>query len=115
MNKPVFLLLCMLFASHASLIYTIDTDRSGFSSITLSAESEERAEVVLPGDAGNFRVVGGSYSIVNDTAYIEAGKSGFVTFSFSSSMLTAKTTSGWKLRFFPAEGAEDNDEMNNRE
>jgi uncharacterized membrane protein len=105
MNRTVFLLLFALSLSHASLTYTVDTGRSGFSSVILSAEAEAGAEVFLPEDASNFRIVGGSYSIVNDTAYIEAGKTGFVTFSFSSSMLTTKTSSGWKLQFFPPEGA----------
>lgn len=105
MNRLGFLLLFALSLSHASLTYTVDTDRSGFSSVVLSTEAEAGAEVLLPEDASNFRIVGGSYSIVNGTAYIEAGKTGFVTFSFSSSMLTTKTASGWKLQFFPPEGA----------
>ena len=105
MNKLCFLLLAMLFTSHAALTYTVDTDRSGFSSIALSLEEEQEASMTLPGDASNFRIGGGSYSIVNDTAYIEAGSTGFATFSFSSDMLTTKTDSGWKLLFFPPEEA----------
>ncbi len=101
MNKLYFLLLGLLFTSHASLIYTVDIDRSGFSSVTLSLEDEQGANVTLPEDARNFRIVGGSYSKVNDTAIVMAGKTGFATFSFSSDALTSKTDSTWKLLLFP--------------
>jgi len=101
MNKLYFLLLGLLFTSHASLTYTVDTDRSGFSSVILSLEDEQEANVTLPEDARNFRIVGGSYSTVNDTALVRAGKTGFATFSFSSDALTSKTDSTWKLLLFP--------------
>lgn len=105
MNKPILFLILMLSASYASLIFTMDIDRSGFASVTLSLENEGEAEVILPDDARNFRIVGGSYSIVNNTAYIESGRTGFATFSFSSDALTTKTASGWKAVVFPPERA----------
>lgn len=106
MNRLCFLLLVMLSASHATLTYTVDTDRSGFSSVILSLEDEQEASINLPEDARNFRIVGGSYSIVDGTAHIEASKTGFATFSFSSDVLTSKTDSGWELLAFPPEEAE---------
>jgi uncharacterized membrane protein len=101
MNKLYFLLLGLLLTSHASLTYTVDIDRSGFSSVTLSLEDEQEANITLPEDARNLRIVGGSYSKINDTALVRAGKTGFATFSFSSDALTSKTDSTWKLLFFP--------------
>lgn len=105
MNRTILLLILLVTASHGSLIYTVDVDRSGFSSITLSMEGEEYAEVALPPDAGNLRIIGGSYQLINGSARISSGASGFTTFSFSSSSLTTKTSSGWRLSFSPAEGS----------
>lgn len=106
MNKQVFLLIIAMFCAHASMVYTVDVDRAGFASITLSMEGGGSAEVALPRDAGNFRIVGGSYSIANSSASVVPGKLGFTTFSFSSNMLTEKTGASWKLYAYPPEGAE---------
>ena len=105
MNRLVFLLIIATCA-HASMVYTVDVDRAGFASVTLSIEGGESSEVALPADAGNFRIVGGSYSIGNGTASVVSGKLGFTTFSFSSNMLTEKSGTSWKLHAFPPEGAE---------
>ncbi len=105
MNRLFLTLLAVLAVSSASMVYTINTDRSGFSSVTLSIEGGESANVSLPADANSFRIVGGSYETMNDTAVVSSGASGITTFSFSSKTLTTKTDSGWKLFFSPAEGS----------
>ena len=61
-------MLLLLSSSFGSLIYTADIDRSGFASITLSMEGEESAEVSLPPDAGNLRIIGGSYQLTEGSA-----------------------------------------------
>ncbi len=105
MNRLVFALLLFSSLAHASIVYTVDTERSGFSSVVLSLESEHSANVSLPEDAANFRIVGGSYKISNNTASVFSGPSAITTFSFSSSALTTKTPSGWKLVFTPPPGS----------
>jgi len=105
MNKLIFMFLIMLSLGHAAATFSINTDRSGLSSVTLSIEGDETVSVILPLDAGNFRIVGGTFTIVNDTAVVDAGETGFTTFSFSTGLLTTKTTSGWKLLFSPPEHA----------
>ncbi len=106
MNKQVFLLLFLICAANAAVTFTVDTDRSGFSSVVVSLEGEAGAEVLLPPDASSFRIVGGSYSMENGTAVITSGKTGFTTFSFTTDMLTEKEGSGWHLSFTPPAGAE---------
>lgn len=101
-----FFVLIVLSASFASYTYTVDVDRSGFASVTLSMEGGNAVNVSLPDDASNFRIVGGSYRIANNTALVVAGASGFTTFSFSTALFTAKADSGWKLLFSPPQGAE---------
>ena len=105
MNRLPFLLLVLVSLSYASLIYTVDTDRSGSSSIILSLEGENSANVSLPADAANFRVVGGSYEVINDSAVVSSGASGITTFSFSTSSLATKTADGWKLSVSPSSGS----------
>ncbi len=105
MNKTILLMLMLVAMSSATVIYTVDADRSGFSSATLSMEGEESVEVSLPDDASNFRIIGGSYEVLNNTAVVSSGSTGFTTFSFSSSSMTAKTASGWKLSFSSPAGS----------
>ncbi|HSB46638.1 MAG TPA: hypothetical protein VLD37_01390 [Candidatus Bilamarchaeum sp.] len=105
MNRPIFLLVLMLAAAHASVIYTVDTDRSGSSSVSLSIEGSETVNVSLPGDAGSFRIVGGSYSLSGNSAIVKSGASGLTTFSFSTSDFTSKLSTGWKLSFSAPEGS----------
>lgn len=101
----IWMLLFALSIAHAQAVYTVDTDRSGYSSVTLSMEGTDALALELPPDAGNFRIVGGSYEIANQTAVVSAGKAGFTTFSFSTALFTTKTQSGWKLSFSPPENA----------
>ena len=105
MNKMLFALLMLVSMAFASLTYTVDTDRAGFSSVTLALTNENSAEVPLPQDAQNFRIVGGTYEISNNTATISSGSSGITTFSFTSSTLTAKINSVWKLSFSPPQNS----------
>ncbi|MEW6723024.1 MAG: hypothetical protein AB1324_07205 [Candidatus Micrarchaeota archaeon] len=105
MNRTILLAFLMLPLAFANHIYTVDVDRSGFASVTLSMEGTGAASVPLPADARNFRIVGGNYSIVNGSAVVASGTSGFTTFSFATSVFTEKTPQGWKLLFLPAEGA----------
>ena len=97
----LFLLLLAISFAFPTTIYTVDVDRSGFSSVTLSTDGGTQTLIALPTDAWNFRVVGGSFSIENDSALLIPGQSGFTTFSYSSRMLTTKSSSGWKLSFSP--------------
>ncbi len=99
MNKALFLVLLLAASAYASELLTIDVDRSGATSVVLSLDGEESSSIALPSDASNFRIVGGSYEVINNTAHLTSGQSGFTTFSFSSSALTTKTTDGWKLTF----------------
>jgi uncharacterized membrane protein len=99
MNKQLFLLLTLVSVSFSSVFYTVNTDRSGLSSVTLSLEGVSSANVTLPQDAKNFRVVGGSYEIVDNVALVSSGATGITIFSFSSGILTTKTSTGWKLSF----------------
>ncbi len=105
MNRAILLMLVLTAVSYGSIVYTVDTDRSGFSSATLSVEGEATVNVSLPADASNFRIIGGSYEIADSTALISSGSSGFTTFSFSSSSMTTKTASGWKLSFSAPPGS----------
>ncbi|NYZ73687.1 hypothetical protein H0O00_00935 [Candidatus Micrarchaeota archaeon] len=105
MNKAHLFILLLLCASFASYTYSVDVDRSGVASVTLSMEGGDAVNVSLPEDAMNFRIVGGSYEMVNNTAMVSAGKTGLAVFSFSTSMLTKKTDSSWKLSFSPPDGA----------
>ncbi len=105
MNKLVFMLLVVLSMASAATTFSVNTDRSGLSSVALSIEGDETVSVILPSDAGNFRIVGGTFTIVNDTAVVDSGETGFTTFSFSTGLLTTKTASGWKLLFSPPERA----------
>ncbi|MBD3210708.1 hypothetical protein GF318_04985 [Candidatus Micrarchaeota archaeon] len=106
MNKPLILLLALVSVAGASTMYNVDVDRAGHASVTVSLQDEGHAEVALPPDAGSFMVVGGSYSISNDTAFVNAGKTGLASFSFSSNSLTSKSGSLWTLAFSPPEGSE---------
>jgi len=105
MNKLILAFLAVLSIASAAATFSVNTDRSGLSSVTLSIEGDETMAVVLPSDAGNFRIVGGSYTMANNTAVVDAGETGFTTFSFSTGLLTTKTASGWKLLFSPPERA----------
>ena len=105
MNRIAVMLLIFLQLGYASIVYTVDTDRSGISSVTVSLEGESSTNISIPDDATNFRIVGGSYNVVNDTALISSGSSGFTTLSFSTSSLTTKTNSGWKLLISPPQGS----------
>jgi uncharacterized membrane protein len=105
MNRTVVLLLAVLALAHASVIYTVDTDRTGVSAVSLSIEGQDSVNISLPTDATNFRIVGGSYSIVAGNAIVRSGASGLATFSFSTSEFTSKTSTGWKLAFVAPEGA----------
>jgi len=103
MNKTLIMLLMVLGAVNASLFYTLDVDRSGSVSVTLSIQQDGNASLVLPSDASALQIVGGSYKVVDGTALISAGKTGFTTFSFTSDLLTTKSGSGWKLVASPPE------------
>ena len=105
MNKILLVVLLALSVANAVVTYTVDTDRDGASSVTLSIEGSGSADVYLPPDAKNFRIVGGSYSVVNQTASVVSGPTGFTTFSFSTDLMTTKSDSSWKLSFSPPEGA----------
>ena len=105
MNKVLLLILLALPLAFSTLIYTVETDRSGFSSVTLSTEGGQETNVLLPDDATDFRIVGGSYALEGDSAAIVPGQSGFTTFSFTSHLFTTKTGSGWKLSFSPPSDA----------
>jgi uncharacterized membrane protein len=105
MNRLLLLGILLASVSSAALIYTVDTDRSGFSSVTLSMQGGGTVQVALPDDASDFRIVGGSYQVINGTAIVNPGSSGFTTFSFTSSLFTSKTTDGWRLAFDPPDGA----------
>jgi uncharacterized membrane protein len=105
MNKTLFLLLFAIALSASEAVYTVDIDRSGSSAAVLSLEGTGSAALLLPPDAKNFRIVGGSFEIANQTAIVTTGKSGFTTFSFSTDLLTTKTPTGWKLEFSPPESA----------
>ena len=105
MNKELLFALLMLSASFAAYSYTVDVDRSGVASVTVSLEGGDAVNVSLPQDATNFRIVGGSYKLSGANASVTAGPSGLAVFSFSTAALTAKTDSGWKLSFSPPEGA----------
>lgn len=105
MNKSVLSMLLVFSIASASFIYNVDTDRSGISSVTLSMQGNDTAYVPLPSDAADFRVVGGGYAIDNGTAAVTPGPSGFTTFSFTTSLFTTKTPTGWKLSFAPPKGA----------
>lgn len=105
MNRTALVLLLAISLSNAVMTYTVETDRDGASSVTLSIEGSGSADVSLPPDARNFRIVGGSYSISNQTASVVSGRTGFTTFSFSTDLLTTKADSSWKLLFTPPEDA----------
>jgi len=105
MNKGLIFALILLSASFASYTYSVDVDRSGFASVTVSLEGGDAVNVSLPQDASSFRIVGGSYKLSGANASVSAGPSGLAVFSFSSAALTAKTDTGWKLSFSPPEGA----------
>jgi hypothetical protein len=102
MNKTIILALLMVTISAA--VYTIDIDRSGLSSITLTLQGNENATVPLPSDARGFSIVGGTYGMVNGTAVVESGKGGFATFIYSSDLLAMKDETGWRLSVFPPAG-----------
>jgi uncharacterized membrane protein len=99
MNKALLLLVVLATSAFASELLTINIERSGIASVILSLEGEHSSAISLPSDASNFRIVGGSFSVLNGTAQVTPGPSGFTTFSFSSSVLTTKTPDGWKLFF----------------
>ncbi|MCI0504218.1 hypothetical protein L0Y65_05940 [Candidatus Micrarchaeota archaeon] len=105
MNKVQLFAFLVLSASFASYTYTVDVDRSGSASVTLSLEGGDAVNVSMPQDASNIRMVGGSYSVMGNTSTVSAGPSGLAAFSFSTSLFTTKTESGWKLAFAPPEGA----------
>jgi uncharacterized membrane protein len=105
MNKVQLLFLLLLSASFAKYTYTVDVDRSGTSSVTLSLESGDSVNVSLPVDASSLRIVGGSYNLSGASVLVLTGPSGLASFSYKSSMLTSKTDSGWKLSFSPPDGA----------
>lgn len=105
MNRMILAALLVLSLASAVTTFTVDTDRDGASSVTLSIEGSGSAAVFLPPDARNFRIVGGSYSIANSTASVISGPTGFTTFSYSTDLLTSKADSSWKLYFSPPEGA----------
>jgi flagellar basal body-associated protein FliL len=102
MNKTAFLVL--MLASLSAAVYTIDVDRSGRSSVTLSLQGNENATVPLPADARDFGIVGGSYNIVNGTAIVKSAQVGFTTFIYSSDLLAMKDETGWRLFVSPPEG-----------
>ena len=104
MNKVVLIVLFALSLANAVITYTVDTDRDGVSSVILSIEGSGSASVPIPPDARNFRIVGGSYSVDNQTATVVSGRTGFTTFSFATDLLTTKADSSWKLLFEPPEG-----------
>ncbi len=105
MNRTLLFALLLVSLSSASVIYTVDTDRTGFSSVTLSLQGSGTVGVPMPSDAADFRIVGGSYHIDNGSALVSVGQSGFTTFSYTTSLFTSKTTDGWKLSFDPPDGA----------
>lgn len=105
MNRTLLLTMMLVSLSSASVIYTVDTDRTGFSSVTLSLQGSGSVSVPMPSDAADFRIVGGSYRLENGSAVVSVGQSGFTTFSFTTSLFTGKTTDGWKLSFDPPDGA----------
>lgn len=106
MNKAVFLTLLLLSLGFSSVIYTVDTDRAGFSYVTVSLGQETSATISLPADANNFRIVGGSYRLINGTSLVSPGLSGITTFSFTSEIMTSKSGSEWKLNFSPPENSD---------
>jgi len=105
MNKAVFFLLLMAFSAFASTTYTADIDREGDASVIVSLVDEKQVQVILPVDAANFRIVGGSYITEDGTAVIETGKTGLASFSFSSSLLTEKSGPAWTLVLNPPENS----------
>lgn len=100
MNKALFLLF-LIPLSFSALLYSVEADRSGSCSVVLSMEDNQKANVTLPSDATNLRIVGGSYSLDGDSAAVAPGQSGFTTFSFTTSLFTMKTGYGWRLTFSP--------------
>ncbi len=106
MNRKHLLAFLMISCALSFCAYTLDVDRSGTAYATLSIGDGEQAEVPVPADAWGFRIVGGSYSLSNGTAYVSPGQSGFCTFSFSTSLLTSKSDGGWKLSFSPPQDSE---------
>ncbi|MFN7991433.1 MAG: hypothetical protein U0R44_04725 [Candidatus Micrarchaeia archaeon] len=105
MNKTAIFLLALLPALFASHIFTVEVDRSGTSSVTLSMEGNDTVNISLPSDASSIRVVGGSYGRGNGSVVVHPGQSGFTTFSFTTDLFTEKTSTGWKLAFSPPAGA----------
>lgn len=105
MNKIALILILSMCAAFALPSYSVDIDRSGSASVTVSLESMETVSVPLPPDASNFRIVGGSYGIANSTAIVSSGQTGFASFSFSTSAFTSKEASGWRLMVLPPPGA----------
>lgn len=105
MNRAAVFVLALASLCAASHVFTVEVDRTGLASATLSIEGDETVEVPLPPDASNFRIVGGSYSMANGSATVSSGGSGFTTFSFTSSSLSAKSDGSWKLSFTAPEGA----------
>jgi uncharacterized membrane protein len=95
----------MALSAFASISYTVDLDREGDASVTLSLIDENESQVILPEDSTNFRIVGGSYHTSNNTAFVAAGKTGLASFSFSSSLLSEKSGSVWILSFNPPENS----------
>jgi len=102
----MLILLLLASSSCASMVYTLDLDRTGHAAATLSLQDEESVRLALPADAGTLRILGGSYSIANGTATIEVGQSGITTFSFTSDTLSSKSGSSWRLAFTAPEGAD---------
>ena len=102
MNRLWIWALLLLCAAYAAT-YTVDLDREGTASVALSLNSEETVSVPLPPDASNFRIAGGQYEIINNSAAVISG--GFATFSFSTSTLTSKGDAGWSLSVNPPKGA----------
>jgi uncharacterized membrane protein len=105
MNKVVFFLLLMAFSAFASITYTVDLDREGDASVTISLVDENETQVILPADATNFMIAGGEYTTTDSTALIKSGKTGITSFSFFSSLLTEKSGSQWTLSFNPPENS----------
>lgn len=106
MNKICLIALLLISACFASLTYTVDVDRSGFTHATLSLDGAQNTSITLPSDATDFMIAGGAYRLSNGTAFIEPGVGGFTTFSFTTDLLTTKTASGWRLSFIaPADAS----------
>jgi uncharacterized membrane protein len=105
MNRMAVFAMLIVSLAAAEHVFTVDIDRGGSVSATLSIQGDESVAVPLAADSRDFRIVGGDYSISNGSAMVRPGKSGITTFSFTSSLFTSKSGDTWKVVLTPPEGS----------